>query len=560
LNLFADAIDLVCGIRTNTHILFEESLAPLIVDNSERKMESKRLEVLGGEMIQKSEPSGDEVIGNSDLKKILILLKDYFSRVKLDSEQKTITSIATLLASSQHHLVEQELVKSKNKAEFYRLIEKAVLLSHGPNYVFTVHGVYPSLGNWKEDRLQAVFRAIGEFQNKLSNELHLGSFISSGTLLGFVREGKVIANDDDFDLYYVSNEVIRPNILLERFELKRWIEEALNFEVRESTGGHFHVFSKTKTFTFMFDLFVGWIEEGRFFNVYPLEPNKIEIADIRPIRIQSFYGASVHVPCNPEPLLELNYGPGWRQPDPTWRLDWASTALYYRFLTGHKLSSDLFVESTSIKEYIPIVCGRPIVAKETNFLQFKQDALLHAATLTGRQCNLLVCGAISRELIEWLDRSNGQYDRVDIVDDLTPNETNFHSFQSGEVTFNRDIEKLPLQKCRLLVESTRDVSCENLRKQLGVAYDVVFFDTINREKTLDYLFAIKNLIAPSAYFIFDDYLLESRGEINKGPNAALWDFINKSGIQVRFIGRSAWSQVIVHVEREREIVLGKSAH
>jgi hypothetical protein len=143
-------------------------------------------------------------------------------------------------------------------------------------------------------------------------------FIAYGTLLGAVREGDFIGHDTDADIAYLSERGHPADIAAEAFRLQRELV-ARGWRTHRSTTTFLQV----------------WREDGDG------EPNRIDIftayfvgdtfaldcwvrgrlrrADIAPLGEVRLAGRALPAPAEPEPLLALTYGPGWRTPDPAFR-------------------------------------------------------------------------------------------------------------------------------------------------------------------------------------------------------------------------------------------------
>ena len=68
---------------------------------------------------------------------------------------------------------------------------------------------------------------------------------------------------------------------------------------------------------FQVDLFPAWGTRKRY-NIYPYSRKKLHYLDIAPL--QKCKVSGLNIPAKPEVVLELNYGEGWKVPDPGFRL------------------------------------------------------------------------------------------------------------------------------------------------------------------------------------------------------------------------------------------------
>jgi len=58
----------------------------------------------------------------------------------------------------------------------------------------------------------------------------------------------------------------------------------------------------------------------------PISRREIKKSDVLPVSTLQYDGVELYLPANPERLLEVNYGKGWREPDPLWSFDWVFTS------------------------------------------------------------------------------------------------------------------------------------------------------------------------------------------------------------------------------------------
>ena len=212
-------------------------------------------------------------------------------------------------------------------------IDQAIHLAMGDGYNLTGHGIARNLAaRYSDDALARIFAKVASLCDGLERSLGVQAFVTSGTLLGLIRDNRVIPHDDDFDLAYVSAFSNQEDILRERFEIFTYLKSRENITIKKN-GGHFGISYQESGLYAYLDLFTGWIANG-FFNEDPLDPNTIRADDVAPVRKMEFYGVDVNVPQNPTALLEVNYGPNWRYPDPSFRFDFRKNGVFYAFLNA----------------------------------------------------------------------------------------------------------------------------------------------------------------------------------------------------------------------------------
>lgn len=143
------------------------------------------------------------------------------------------------------------------------------------------------------------------------------AFIAYGTLLGAVREGRVLGHDSDADLGYVSRHSHPVDVALESFRIQRRLAEQ-GWKITRHSGGAFKISVTEGGMTRGLDVFGGFIDEGQLYLMGEIGvPFREEW--IFPLATATLHGREMPVPARPEKLLEVTYGQGWRVPDPAFQ-------------------------------------------------------------------------------------------------------------------------------------------------------------------------------------------------------------------------------------------------
>ncbi|MFM7272834.1 MAG: hypothetical protein ACKO4A_03125, partial [Gammaproteobacteria bacterium] len=191
-------------------------------------------------------------------------------------------------------------------------------------WTLTQHGYTRALAG--RDHAE-VWRGVERIVSELASLGHR-AFINSGTLLGAVREGRLIGHDDDVDLAVVLQGSDPQAIAIEWCALRRalaargLLDEA--FEREREMHCKLRCVGGVSV-----DLFPAWLAGGQAY-VFPHTFGEVAESDLLPLAAMDIAGVSVPVPQHPQALLAINYGPGWRTPDPTFRFAWGRAAKRFR--------------------------------------------------------------------------------------------------------------------------------------------------------------------------------------------------------------------------------------
>lgn len=148
----------------------------------------------------------------------------------------------------------------------------------------------------------------------------LPAFICYGTLLGAVRNGRLIGHDNDIDLAYLSAAEHPVDVAREGFRVERALRDA-GWTVRRGSGVRLNVRIRLSDGSLRFvDVFTAHWTEGSLYipsdTGFPLPRDTVA-----PLTTVELMGRRLPAPGRSELLLEATYGPRWRVPDPSFRYE-----------------------------------------------------------------------------------------------------------------------------------------------------------------------------------------------------------------------------------------------
>ena len=189
---------------------------------------------------------------------------------------------------------------------------------------FTPHGFMDRnlSGANEKDIFEGVLNLID-----VVNGLGYQCFVNSGTLLGMVRSNGLIPHDDDIDLAVVLSSITDEDAA-EEFKILMGMLLAEGLECRFVEGRN-AIMKLPSVDGFEVDLFPAYGEASKF-NIYPYARGTLTTDHIAPLLINA--DSKLPLPGCPEVLLEQNYGPGWKIPDPRFSFPWQQQKKAFKVL------------------------------------------------------------------------------------------------------------------------------------------------------------------------------------------------------------------------------------
>lgn len=152
----------------------------------------------------------------------------------------------------------------------------------------------------------------------MRDDCGIDGWISFGTLLGAARSGKVIGHDSDIDLCFLSEKQTPAEMAVEIWGIARALVDA-GISVKHKTASFI---------TVVYDAPDGGEDGIDIYTCFYVGDLLHETATVRarvprsailPLRALEFEGRDMPAPADPDRMLAVSYGPGWRVPDPSFR-------------------------------------------------------------------------------------------------------------------------------------------------------------------------------------------------------------------------------------------------
>lgn len=201
-----------------------------------------------------------------------------------------------------------------------------------------------------KEKKRAAIQSFGlpliEFVQEILGEIGICSFADFGTMLGIIREGKLLAHDLDVDIGVILNEpfdVHRIRTVMERNGFTLWrqyimgedlVEESYTFNDLKVDFNYYRMEeSCSKTWLFYRK------PEHKYEQINHRHIVEMTYSPIREMQTVTVSGAKIIIPKNAEQLLEEKYGKTWRVPDKGW-IYWQSPAAKQLDGIGHFITHE----------------------------------------------------------------------------------------------------------------------------------------------------------------------------------------------------------------------------
>lgn len=180
-----------------------------------------------------------------------------------------------------------------------------------------------------DDSLDVLMDQAEQLLADLRDKAGVPAFIAYGTLLGAVRNGKLIGHDNDLDLAYLSAFDHPVDVIREGYRVERALLDA-GWAVRRGSGARLNVRIQQPNGALRFvDVFTAlWVDEVLY--MQSDTGFRLPRTSMLPLTTVELHGRRVPAPADFERLLAATYGDGWRAPDPSFQYEtppWLSRRL-----------------------------------------------------------------------------------------------------------------------------------------------------------------------------------------------------------------------------------------
>ncbi len=152
----------------------------------------------------------------------------------------------------------------------------------------------------------------------MESECGVQGWIAFGTLLGAAREGKVIGHDSDIDLAYLSDKQTPAEMAVELFDVARALRRHGMTVLAKSGSFITVVWTSPDGGMASIDVYTCFYVGGLLHETATVR-QEVPRSAILPLTELEFEGRMLPAPADPDAMLAVSYGPGWKVPDPSFK-------------------------------------------------------------------------------------------------------------------------------------------------------------------------------------------------------------------------------------------------
>jgi SAM-dependent methyltransferase len=187
--------------------------------------------------------------------------------------------------------------------------------------------IAPTFAGREESFLDELLDEAERLEHLVRTRLGVNMFVTGGTLLGPVRDGRIMPGDDDVDFAYLSGHDNPSDVVLESLRMERALVAA-GYEIVRLSGGHLQLMFPGGAISdrFYIDIFTYFVCNGWFYGTFHAREraSRVTLLPLAPLDVN---GRVLPGPAEPEQLLAAIYGPHWHTPDPAFTFETPPAAL-----------------------------------------------------------------------------------------------------------------------------------------------------------------------------------------------------------------------------------------
>lgn len=166
--------------------------------------------------------------------------------------------------------------------------------------------------------VEQMVEVTSQILDVMERECGVAGWIAFGTLLGAAREGKVIGHDSDVDLAYLSERATPSEMVSELYDIARALR-GHGMTVQHKSGSFITVVFKVPDGgTASIDIYTCF-HVGELLYETATVRAVVPPSAIVPLTELEFEGRLLPAPADPDRMLTVSYGGGWRVPDPSFK-------------------------------------------------------------------------------------------------------------------------------------------------------------------------------------------------------------------------------------------------
>ncbi len=183
---------------------------------------------------------------------------------------------------------------------------------------YVLHGLKRTFRYWTDDEKQLYLQDALDVINALQ-PLSTNTCVFGGAALGFVRQGELLAHDDDLDVVICLDRAKFPDIGTALEAVTKTLVAA-GLEIKGTFFSQLWVGTRSNVAPTL-DVFIGLVEDDGI-SCYPMPRRALSMQKMFPAQDRPLHGKSIPMPRDITHYLEVDYGRNWQTPDPGHSIEW----------------------------------------------------------------------------------------------------------------------------------------------------------------------------------------------------------------------------------------------